>query len=40
MNGQSLQTAHGLAGLVALALLVVLLFHFIGLRVVFAAGRA
>lgn len=32
-------TAHGLAGLVLLALAVVLLFHFIGFRAIFVAGR-
>lgn len=33
------QTAHGLAGLLGLAVLLVLLFHFIGFRAIFVAGR-
>ena len=42
MNGSdsspNVRTSHGLAALVILALGLVVLFHFIGLRVVFAAG--
>lgn len=34
-----IQTAHGLAGLVALALLLVIVFHFAGFRFIFTAGR-
>ena len=37
---QGIQTAHGLAGLVALAVLLVLVMHFVGFRVIFAAGRS
>ena len=38
-NGPDIATAHGLAGLVALALALILLFHFVGFRAVFVAGR-
>jgi hypothetical protein len=39
LNG-GVQTAHGLAGLIGLAVLLILLFHFMGFRTVFTVGRA
>jgi hypothetical protein len=33
------QTSSGLAGLIILALLLLLVFHFVGFRVLFTAGR-
>ena len=39
MNPSDLTTAHYLASLIVLAVAVILLFHFIGFRVVFSAGR-
>ena len=38
-GGNPISTAHGIAGLVVLALFLILLAHFVGVRVIFAAGR-
>lgn len=35
-----IRTAHGLAGLLALAALLVLIFHFAGFRAIVTVGRA
>lgn len=39
-NATGIQTAHGLAGLIGLVVLMILAFHFMGFRIVFTVGRA